>query len=68
MQTTEHEVEVSAELQRMLELLRAAYGLPSEAITLELLIGRQLDNLVFDMTGMKPGPRLAIDNTKPVQG
>ncbi|MBF5006968.1 hypothetical protein [Diaphorobacter caeni] len=64
MQTTEHEVEISAELQHRLELLRNALGMPDVATVMERLIGRQLDNLVFDMTGMKPGPRLAVDNTK----
>jgi hypothetical protein len=64
MQTTETQVEVSAELQHQLELLRRAYRLPSAAAVLELLISTQIDRSVYEMTGIKPGPKLAADNTR----
>ena len=68
MQTQETTVEVSAELQHMLELLRRAYRLPSTTAVLELLISSQIDQSVFAMTGIRPGPKLAIDNTRPDTG
>lgn len=64
MQTVEHRVEVSAEMQQQLEQLRHAYRLPNTTAVLELLISTQIDRTVYDMTGIKPGPRLAIDNTQ----
>ncbi|WP_156382522.1 hypothetical protein [Acidovorax sp. Leaf160] len=64
MQTTETQVEVSAEMERRLELLRKHYGLPNTTAVIELLISRQIERSVYEMTGQRPGPRLAIDNTK----
>lgn len=64
MQTKETTVEVSAELQHKLERLRQAYRLPSTTAVLELLISSQIDQSVFAMTGIRPGPKLAIDNTR----
>ena len=64
MQTTETQVEVSAEMEHHLELLRQAYRLPSTTAVLELLISTQIDRSVYEMTGIKPGPKLAIDNTQ----
>lgn len=64
MQTTDTEVEVSADMEARLELLRQAYRLPSTTAVLELLISTQIDRSVYEMTGIKPGPKLAIDNTK----
>ena len=64
MQTVEHQVEVSAEMEHQLEQIRQAYALPSTSAALELLISTQLDRSVFEMTGIKPGPKLAIDNTQ----
>lgn len=63
MQTVEHQVEISAEMERVLELLRQSMRLPSTTAVLERLISAQLDSSVYEMTGIKPGPRLAIDNT-----
>lgn len=69
MQATEStEVEVSADMQHRLELLRNAYRLPSCTAVLELLIGMQIDRSVLEMTGLKPGPKLAISNTTPKEG
>ena len=68
MQTVENQVEVSAEIEHRLERLRQAYGLPDTTAALELLISKQLDRSVYQMTGIKPGPRLAIDNTPPALG
>ena len=65
MQTTETQVEVSAEIEHHLELLRQAYRLPTTTAVLELLISTQIDRSVYEMTGIKPGPKLAVDNTKP---
>lgn len=64
MQTTENQVEVSAELEHRLELLRQAYGLPSTTAVIERLLSAQIDRSVYDMTGIRPGPRLVIDNTQ----
>jgi len=64
MQTTDTQVEVSAEMEHHLELLRQAYGLPSTTAVLELLIRTQIDRSVYEMTGIKPGPKLAVDNTQ----
>lgn len=63
MQTQETTVEVSADLQHKLERLQRAYRLPSATAVLELLISSQIDQSVFAMTGIRPGPKLAIDNT-----
>lgn len=65
MPTQESQVEISAELQHKLELLQQAYRLPTPAAVLELLISTQIDRSVYEMTGIKPGPKLAIDNTQP---
>ena len=65
MQTQENTVEVSAELQHKLEMLQVAYSLPSTTAVLERLIGTQINRSVYEMTGIKPGPKLAIDNTQP---
>lgn len=65
MPTLESQVEISADLQHKLELLQQAYRLPNTTAVLELLISTQIDRSVFQMTGIKPGPRLAIDNTPP---
>ena len=63
MQTTETQVQASAELERRLELLRQHYQLPTTTAVIELLISRQIERSVYEMTGKRPGPRLAIDNT-----
>lgn len=68
MQVFDTEVEVSAELQHKLELLQRRMGLPSAAAVLEQLISTQIDRSVYQMTGIRPGPRLAIDNTLPAKG
>lgn len=65
MPTLDHQVDISADLQHKLELLQQAYRLPSTTAVLELLISMQLDRSVFQMTGIRPGPKLAIDNTLP---
>lgn len=65
MPTQESQVEITVELQHQLELLRQAYRLPSTTAVLELLISTQIDRSVYEMTGIKPGPRLVIDNTPP---
>ena len=50
-------------MEHQLELLRRAYRLPTTTAVLELLISTQIDRSVYEMTGIKPGPKLAIDNT-----
>lgn len=67
MQTTETQVQASAELERHLELLRQHYQLHTTTAVIELLISRQIERSVYEMTGKRPGPRLAIDNTKEEQ-
>lgn len=57
-------LEISAELQQALELLRRAYRLPSATAVLELLVSMQIERSVYQMTGLKSGPRLAVDNTE----
>ncbi|GKS93213.1 hypothetical protein [Acidovorax sp. SUPP2825] len=64
MQTKQNLVEVSADLEHRLELLRQHYGLPTTTAVIELLISRQIERSVYEMTGKRPGPKLAIDNTK----
>lgn len=64
MQTTETQVEASAEMEHHLELLRQAYRLPNTTAVFELLISTQIDRSVYEMTGIKPGPKLVIDNTQ----
>lgn len=64
MHTKDTQVDVSAPLESRLELLRQHYQLPSTTAVIELLISRQLERVVHGMTGKRPGPRLAIDNTK----
>ncbi|UYL85435.1 hypothetical protein gp33 [Acidovorax phage Alfacinha1] len=64
MQTTQTLVEVSADLEHRLEQLRQHYGLPTTTAVIELLISRQIERSVYEMTGKRPGPKLAIDNTK----
>ncbi len=62
-------VEISANLQDKLERLRMAFRLPTCTAMLELLISMQIDSSVYQMTGIKPGPKLAIDNTTtPAEG
>lgn len=68
MRTKERTVEVSAELQERLEALRQAYGMPSTTAVLERLISAAIDNTVYRMTGIRPGPKLAIDNTQAPEG
>ena len=63
MQSTECPLEITADLQHKLERLQQAYRLPSVGAVLELLISAQIDRSVYGMTGIKPGPKLAIDNT-----
>lgn len=63
MHSNECQLEIPADLQHKLGLLQQAYRLPSVAAVLELLISTQIDRSVYEMTGIKPGPRLAIDNT-----
>lgn len=65
MPTQQSQVEITADLQHKLELLQQAYRLPSTTAVLELLISTQIDRSVYEMTGIKPGPKLAIDNTQP---
>ncbi len=65
MQTQEHLVEVSAELERKLEQLRQAWRMPSTTAVIERLISAQLDRSVYGMTGIRPGPRLVVDNRHP---
>ncbi|RYF02258.1 MAG: hypothetical protein EOO32_00750 [Comamonadaceae bacterium] len=62
--TTTEQVEVSAQLEHRLELLRTHHGLPTTTAVLEMLLSRQMDRSVYEMTGKRPGPRLAIDNTQ----
>ncbi|MDP3229354.1 MAG: hypothetical protein Q8N13_15435 [Acidovorax sp.] len=57
-------MQASAELERHLELLRQHYQLHTTTAVIELLISRQIERSVYEMTGKRPGPRLAIDNTK----
>ena len=51
-------------LQQLQLVLQQAYRLPSTTAVLELLISTQIDRSVSQMTGIKPGPKLAIDNTQ----
>lgn len=71
MQTVPHHLDVSPEMEAALEKLRHAYRLPSTTAVLELLISTQINTTVYHMTGMRQGPRLAVDNTthntKPTQ-
>ena len=46
-----------------LELYRQAMQLPSIEAAIEQLNRRQLDTMVAAMTGKRPGPQLAINNT-----
>ena len=46
-----------------LELYRQAMQLPSIEAAIEQLNRRQLDSMVAAMTGQRPGPQLAINNT-----
>lgn len=64
MPTQQSQVDITADLQHKLELLQQAYRLPSTTAVLELLISTQIDRSVYQMTGIKPGPKLAIDNTQ----
>lgn len=64
MQTVAHEVEISTELEHALEVLRQVLCLPNTTAVLERLISAQIDRSVYEMTGIRPGPRLAIDNTQ----
>lgn len=64
MPTQQSQVDITADLQHKLELLQQAYRLPSTTAVLELLISTQIDRSVYQMTGIKPGPKLAIDNTR----
>ena len=65
MQTTETQVEVSAEMEHHLELLRQAYRLPTTTAVLELLISTQIDRSVYEMTGIKPGPKRTNEDGTP---
>ena len=64
MPTQQSQVDITADLQHKLELLQQAYRLPSTTAVLELLISTQIDRSVYQMTGIKPGPKLAVDNTQ----
>lgn len=64
MPTQQSQVDITADLQHKLELLQQAYRLPSTTAVLELLISTQIDRSVYEMTGIKPGPKLAVDNTQ----
>lgn len=64
MQTVAHEVDVSADTEHALEALRREMCLPTTTAVLERLISAQIDRSVYEMTGIRPGPRLAIDNTQ----
>lgn len=61
--TTTVQVDVSAQLEHRLELLRRHHGLATTTAALEMLLSRQVDRSVYAMTGKRPGPKLAVDNT-----
>ncbi len=56
-------IEVDEDTQQALALLADHWGMATTTAALELLISVELDRSVFNMTGMRPGPKLAIDNT-----
>ena len=58
------EVTASPELEEMLNSLRHSLGLSSNAAVYEWLVAKQIEASVCSMTGIKRGPRLAVDNTR----
>ena len=57
------EVTASPELEEMLNSIRRRLGLPNNAAVYEWLVAKQIEASVYSMTGIKRGPRLAVDNT-----
>lgn len=63
MQLSIDEIGYSKDQLAKLELYRQAMQLPSIEAAIEQLNRRQLDSMVAAMTGKRPGPQLAINNT-----
>ncbi len=63
MQLSIEQIGYSEEQLAKLELYRQAMQLPSIEAAIEQLNRRQLDAMVAAMTGRRPGPQLAINNT-----
>jgi uncharacterized ParB-like nuclease family protein len=63
MQLSIEQIGYSKDQLAKLELYRQAMRLPSIEAAIEQLNRRQLDAMVAAMTGKRPGPQLAINNT-----
>lgn len=63
MQLSIEKIGYSKDQLAKLELYRQAMQLPSIEAAIEQLNRRQLDAMVAAMTGKRPGPQLAINNT-----
>lgn len=63
MQLSIEQIGYSKDQLAKLELYRQAMQLPSIEAAIEQLNRRQLDDMVAAMTGKRPGPQLAINNT-----
>lgn len=63
MQLSIEQIGYSKDQLAKLELYRQAMQLPSIEAAIEQLNRRQLDAMVAAMTGKRPGPQLAINNT-----
>ncbi|QMV73611.1 hypothetical protein HS961_12665 [Comamonas piscis] len=68
MQLSIDEIGYSKDQLEKLELYRQAMQLPSIEAAIEQLNRRQLDSMVAAMTGKRPGPQLAINNTTALAG
>ncbi|QMV75006.1 hypothetical protein HS961_20375 [Comamonas piscis] len=68
MQLSIEQIGYSKDQLAKLELYRQAMQLPSIEAAIEQLNRRQLDSMVAAMTGKRPGPQLATNNTTALAG
>lgn len=61
-------VESTPQLENVIDQICKLWGTSDRRAVFEMLVDQQLKSGFMNMAGLKQGPRLIVDNTKPAKG